>query len=489
MRSADRGAGLFASSARQGAIEVTVMANSDELRSFAVAELADKFRTRELSPVEVTDAYLARIEQTEARLHAYITVTRDQARASARQAETEIMAGRWRGPFHGVPVALKDLCNTKGILTTSASLVLADHVPDHDATIWARLAAQGAVLLGKLNMHEFACGGTAATAWGTTLNPYDPERIPGGSSSGSAAAIVARSAAATIGSDTGGSIRIPAAFCGCVGLKQTWSRVSRYGVLPLADSLDHAGPITRSVRDAALMLGLIAGFDPNDPTTSREPVPDYARSLAGDITGMIIGVVRELRNSVSAEVGEGFDNAMKQLVALGAEIEEVSVPSIDAAPMMVLHIIWGEALEYHDQWLRARADRYGKGVKRMLEMAMTMPVTAYIRAQRARSVLLSDALRALQRVDVLAAPVGYTIPPKIADARGSGAAGDLAEMIRHTAPFNATGQPAIAVPIGITAAQAPLSFQLVGRPFDEVGILRVADAYEQARGPLPLPNF
>src|SRR6266851_9149553 len=380
------------------------MANSDELRNFDVVELAEKFRAHALSPVEVTDAYLARIEATEPRLHAYITVTADFARAAARHAEAEIMAGRWRGPFHGVPVALKDLCNTRGILTTSGSKVLKDNVPAHDATLWARLAAQGAVLLGKLNMHEFACGGTAATAWGTTLNPYDPERIPGGSSSGSAAAIIAGSAAATIGSDTGGSIRIPAAFCGCVGLKQTWSRVSRYGVLPLADSLDHAGPITRSVRDAALMLSAIAGFDPNDPTSSREPVPDYARALGGDIKGIRIGVIRELRTGVSAEVGEGFDAAMKQLAALGAEVEEVSMPSIDAAPMTVLHIIWGEALEYHEQWIRTRADQYGKGVTRMLEMAMTMPVTAYIRAQRARSVLLDQAMRVLARADVLAAP-------------------------------------------------------------------------------------
>src|SRR5690348_13309745 len=269
------------------------MANSNELLSFSVAELAEKFRSRELSPVEVTDAYLARIEQTEARLHAYITVTVEEARSSARDAEAEIMAGRWRGPFHGIPVALKDLCNTKGILTTSASRALADHVPDHDATVWARLAAQGAVLLGKLNMHEFACGGTAATAWGTTLNPSDPERIPGGSSSGSAAAIVARSAAATIGSDTGGSIRIPAAFCGCVGLKQTWSRVSRYGVLPLADSLDHAGPITRSVRDAAMMLQVIAGHDPNDPTSSREPVPNFTSAIGHGLKGSRIGVIKQ----------------------------------------------------------------------------------------------------------------------------------------------------------------------------------------------------
>src|SRR6266404_8143660 len=297
-----------------------MMGKGDEILNLDVVGLAAKLRARELSPVEVTDAYLDRIAATEKRLRAYITVTAELARATALAAEREIAAGNWRGTFHGVPIALKDLCCTKGIPTTSGSKVLADHVPDCDATVWTRLQAAGAILLGKLNMHEFACGGTAKTAWGTTLNPYDPERIPGGSSSGSGAAIVALSAAATIGSDTGGSIRIPAAFCGCVGLKQTWSRVSRYGVLPLSDSLDHAGPITRSTRDAALMLGAIAGFDPNDPTSSREPVPDYTSRLGGDLKGIRVGVIRELNSGVSEPVARAFSAALKQLGSLGATV-------------------------------------------------------------------------------------------------------------------------------------------------------------------------
>jgi aspartyl-tRNA(Asn)/glutamyl-tRNA(Gln) amidotransferase subunit A len=465
------------------------MAKSDELLKFDVAELAGKLRAREISPVELTAAYLDRVEATEPRLHAYITVTADTARAAAQQAESEIMAGRWRGPFHGVPIALKDLCNTKGILTTSGSRVLANHVPDQDSTVWARLAAQGAVLLGKLNMHEFACGGTATTAWGTTLNPYDSGRVPGGSSSGSAAAIVAGSAAATIGSDTGGSIRIPAAYCGCVGLKQTWGRVSRSGVLPLADSLDHAGPITKSVHDAAIMLGVIAGHDPNDATSSREPVPDYTQALGHDIKGVRVGVIRELQEGLSTEVASGFDAAMKQLAALGADVEEVSIPSIEAAPAMALRIIWSEALEYHEDWLRTRADLYGKGVRRMLEMALTVPVTGYIRAQRARTLMLGETLRALERCDVLATPTCGTPPPKIDEARGSSWVTGLADVIRYTGPFNLTGQPALAVPIGITPDSAPLSLQIVGRPFDEMGVIRVGEAYERARGPLRPPNF
>jgi aspartyl-tRNA(Asn)/glutamyl-tRNA(Gln) amidotransferase subunit A len=463
------------------------MAKGDEILNLDVVGLAAKLRARELSPVEVTDAYLDRIAATEKRLCAYITVTAELARVSALAAEREIAAGNWRGTFHGVPIALKDLCCTKGIPTTSGSKVLADHVPDYDATVWTRLQAAGAILLGKLNMHEFACGGTAKTAWGTTLNPYDPERIPGGSSSGSGAAIVAQSAAATLGSDTGGSIRIPAAFCGCVGLKQTWSRVSRYGILPLSDSLDHVGPITRSVRDAAAMLQVIAGHDPNDPTSSGEPVPDYSAALGRDLKGVRVGIIRELGRDVTAEITQSFDGAMRVLGGLGAVVDEVSIPSIDDASTVALNIMYAEALEFHERWFIERSQDYGRGVRRMLEAAIALPAVAYVRSQRARAQLMAEAMRALEGRDVLATPVCMTAPLKIAEAR-EGKLG-LAQLIRHTAPFNVTGQPALAIPTGIGANRAPLAIQIVGRPFDELSVLRVADAYERARGALPSPVF
>jgi aspartyl-tRNA(Asn)/glutamyl-tRNA(Gln) amidotransferase subunit A len=463
------------------------MAKGDEILNLDVVGLAAKLRARELSPVEVTDAYLDRIAATEKRLCAYITVTAELARVSALAAEREIAAGNWRGTFHGVPIALKDLCCTKGIPTTSGSKVLADHVPDYDATVWTRLLAAGAILLGKLNMHEFACGGTAKTAWGTTLNPYDPERIPGGSSSGSGAAIVAQSAAATLGSDTGGSIRIPAAFCGCVGLKQTWSRVSRYGILPLSDSLDHVGPITRSVRDAAAMLQVIAGHDPNDPTSSGETVPDYSAALGRDLKGVRVGIIRELCRDVTAEITQSFDGAMRVLGRLGAVVDEVSIPSIDDASTVALNIMYAEALEFHERWFIERSQDYGRGVRRMLEAAIALPAVAYVRSQRARAQLMAEAMRALESRDVLATPVCMTAPLKIAEAR-EGKLG-LAQLIRHTAPFNVTGQPALAIPTGIGANRAPLAIQIVGRPFDELSVLRVADAYERARGALPSPEF
>jgi len=475
--------------------EVAVMPNHEELPAFSVAELAEKFRARQISPVEVVDAYLKRIEELDEKIVAYITVTHDEARAAARRAESEIAAGHWRGPFHGVPVALKDLCYTAGILTTGGSKILADFVPNHDCTLWARLKAAGAVLLGKLNLHEFACGATNSNPhWGVCHNPYDIARIPGGSSGGSAAAIVARMAAATIGTDTGGSIRIPAAFCGCIGMKQTWSRVSRYGVLPLADSLDHAGPITRTVRDAALMLSAIAGRDPLDSTSSGEPVPDYAAALTGEIKGMRVGVIKELTIGLSDDVAHGFNAAMRQMRELGAEVADVSIPSIAMAASVATNIMFAEAAEYHEEWMRTRADDYGNDVRRTLEAGMLTPAIYYVRAQRARATVLAEALSALGKFTVLTAPTAAIPAPRIASGgralHDSGQSVDMvADVLRFTAPFNVTGQPALAIPIGIAPNGMPLSMQIVGRPFDEATVFRVADAYERARPALPFPKL
>lgn len=471
------------------------MPNHDELLAFDVAALAEKFRAREISPVEVTDAYLGQIEKLDRKLVAYITVTRDAARAAARRAESEIAAGHWRGPFHGVPVALKDLCHTAGIRTTGGSKILADFVPDRDCTLWARLAAAGAVLLGKLNLHEFASGATTTNPhWGICRNPYDINRIPGGSSGGSAVAIVARMAAATIGTDTGGSIRIPAAFCGCVGMKQTWSRVSRYGVIPLSDSLDHAGPITRTVRDAALMLSVIAGHDPLDSTTSREPAPDYAAALTGEIKGLRVGAIKDLTTGLADETARAFAAALRQLRELGAEVEEVSLPSIEMAASIATNIMFAEAAEYHEPWMRARAADYGNDVRRTLEAGMLTPAIYYVRAQRARAAVLAEALDALEKCAVLAAPTAAIPAPKIASGGraldDSGESVDMvASVLRFTAPFNVTGQPALALPIGTAPNGMPLSMQIIGRPFDEAAVFRVADAYERARGPMPRPRL
>jgi aspartyl-tRNA(Asn)/glutamyl-tRNA(Gln) amidotransferase subunit A len=467
------------------------MSGATDLLALGVATLAEKLCAREISPVELTEAYLDRIAQLDGRIRAYITVTTDVARAAAKAAEAEIRAGKWRGPFHGVPVAIKDLLYTKGIRTTGGSKILAGFVPDYDATCWQRLAAAGAVLLGKLNLHEFAYGLSSSNPhWGIVRNPYDLDRIPGGSSGGSAAAIVARMAAATIGTDTGGSIRIPASLCGCVGLKPTWSRVSRYGVIPLAYSLDHVGPITRTVRDAALMLNVIAGHDPNDSTSSRNPVPDYAQSLGADLKGTRIGVIRELNHGLSDDVSRSFSGALKQLTALGATVEEVSIPSIETAALAVTTtIMFAEALEYHQEWIRTRPNDYGDDVRRPLEMGMAIPASSYVRMQRARARILAEALDALEGRDVLVAPGSAIAAPKIDDATiMSNSRLDLVqEILRFTPAFNATGQPALAIPTGLSPEGLPLSMQIIGRPFDEAAVIRVADAYERARAPFPPP--
>jgi aspartyl-tRNA(Asn)/glutamyl-tRNA(Gln) amidotransferase subunit A len=463
-----------------------------ELLSFDVAALGAKLHAKEISPVELTEAYLDRIQRTDEKIRAYITVTDELARKAARKAEHEIVAGRWRGPFHGVPIGLKDLCYTKGIVTTGGSKILSDFKPPHDCTVWTRLARAGAILLGKLNLHEFAYGITSSNPHhGFVRNPYGLDRIPGGSSGGSAAAIVARSAAATIGTDTGGSIRIPAALCGCVGLKPTWSRVSRYGVLPLAYTLDHVGPITRTVRDAALMLNVLAGHDRNDSTSSRERVTDYAHNLDADIAGMKIGIVRELSDNLSPDVERSFAAAAQRLRELGATVDEVSIPSLPLSGIISGIVTWAEATEIHHQWMATRPQDYGDDVRRLLEIGMMIPASAYVRAQRARARVLAQASDALNQRDLLIAPGAAIAAPRIGDSRRFDAEGGgvdvLDAILRFTSPFDVTGQPAIALPTGLSTDGLPLSMQIVGRPFAEATVLQVASAYEKVRGALPAP--
>ena len=469
----------------------------EELLDFDVATLSGKLQAREISPVELTEAYLARIERTDASIRAYITVTEGVARKAAKKAETEILAGKWRGPFHGVPIALKDLVYTKNIRTTGGSKILADFKPDHDATVWTRLARAGSVLLGKLNLHEFAYGITSSNPhWGIVRNPYALDRIPGGSSGGSAAAIVARSAAATIGTDTGGSIRIPAALCGCVGLKPTWSRVSRYGVLPLAYTLDHVGPITRTVRDAAMMLQLIAGADRNDSTSSRERIPDYSANLENDISGKRIGVIRELNDGLSDDVARSFNAALDTLKSLGAIVDEVTIPSLPLSGVMNGIITWAEALEIHEDWMRTRRQDYGDDVRRLLEIGMMVPATSYVRAQRARARTLAEATAVLADHDALVAPASAIVAPKIGgtqvlEAREDGGEEErvdvVAAILRFTQPFDSTGQPALAIPTSLSPAGLPIAMQIIGRPFGEPEVLQIGAAYERARGAIARP--
>ncbi len=463
-----------------------------ELLEFDVAALADKLRGREISPVELTEAYLARIEEVDSKIRAYITVTPEVARKAAKKAEAEIASGKWRGPFHGVPIGLKDLVYTKGIVTTGGSKILKEFRPAYDATVWKRLQRAGAVLLGKLNLHEFAYGVTSTNPHhGAVRNPYDLERIPGGSSGGSAAAIVARTAAATIGTDTGGSIRIPAALCGCVGMKPTFSRVSRYGVIPLAHTLDHVGPITRTVRDAALMLNVIAGHDRDDSTSSRERVADFTANLDKPISGMRLGVIRELNDGLSDDARNSFDAALATLRSLGAMVDEVSIPSIPLAAIANGIITFAEAFEYHEDWMRERPHDYGDDVRRVLEYGMLTSGSNYVRAQRSRARTLAEAKAVLADHDALFAPGSAIVAPKIDAGAMLETAGERVDLVstilRFTQSFDATGQPALAIPTGLSPGGLPLAMQIVGKLFDELTVLRIGAAYELARGPLPAP--
>jgi len=458
-----------------------------EVLTFEVATLSSKLRAREVSSAETTEAYLDWISERDGELGSYITVTQERARADAARADREIAAGDWRGPFHGVPVGLKDNVYTKGILTTGGSKVLADFRPGFDATAWAKLASQGAVLLGKLNLNEFAYGGLRKKC----RNPYDPERLPGGSSAGPAVAVVAGMCAAAIGTDTSGSIRLPAAQCGCVGLKPTYGRVSRFGVIPLAYTMDHVGPMTRSVQDAALMMNVIAGFDENDSTSSREPVPDFTAALAGGVRGIRVGIIRELSDGLSDEVSRAFAVALTLLASSGAYVEEVSIPSLEFGALINATVTWVEALDYHERWLRERRNDYGREIRLNLETGMMIPALDYFRAQRGRARILAEALGTLRDHDVLVSPGVATTALKVRDylRMDDKAKADLGyrNQLRFTQPFNATGQPAMAIPTALASDGLPISMQIVGRPFDEATVLRVAASYEAMRGPLSPP--
>jgi aspartyl-tRNA(Asn)/glutamyl-tRNA(Gln) amidotransferase subunit A len=451
----------------------------DELASMTIGRLAEMMRKREVSPVEVTDAVLTRIAKLEARLKAYITVTEMEARNAAKAAEHAILAGHYLGPLHGIPAAVKDIMFTKGIRTTAASKILATFVPDHDAAVVERLKRAGAVIVGKANTHEFALGVVTPP----TRNPWDTDRIPGGSSGGSGAAVAASLCIAALGSDTGGSIRIPAACCGIVGLKPTYGRVSRYGVLPLSWSLDHVGPMTKTVEDAALLLSVIAGPDPRDAATLDRPVPDYARALTGEVRGVRLGLPKEhFFELLDPEVEAAVREAIRVLERLGARLEEVSIPHLKYQAAINTTIALSEAACYHEHYLRTRADDYNPDVRLLLEMGTFMLAADYVKAQRLRTLLRRDYDEALKRVDVIVHPSLPVPATKVGQTTvqiGDTTETVLSAMVRLNRPGNQTGLPVISVPCGFTAAGLPIGLGITGKPWAEATVLRVAHAYEQ----------
>jgi aspartyl-tRNA(Asn)/glutamyl-tRNA(Gln) amidotransferase subunit A len=458
--------------------------SDSDLTQLDITQLAPLLRDRQVSAAELTDAYLDRIERLDPRLNAYIRVMPDQARAAARQADHDLATGAYRGPLHGIPVGIKDLFDVAGVPTTMGSKILRDNVPARDATVVGRLKQAGAIILGKHNLHEFAFGITSENPhFGVVRNPWNTERVPGGSSGGTAAAVAANLCAAGIGSDTGASIRAPAAFCGIVGLKPTYGRVSRAGALPLAWSLDHAGPLARTVADCALVLQAIAGADPRDPGCTAEPVPDFTADLLGGVTGLRIGIPREyFFEIIEPEVERLVDAAVATLERLGAHVEEVSLPHVGDAQTAGNVIMSAEAAAFHAEWLRERSVDYGSDVLQRIRGGFIISATDYLHSQQVRALVQQDFQSAFERVHVVVAPTVPLVAPPIGRTQVPGGALNMVPRAianRTTVPCNLTGMPAISVPCGF-ADGLPVGLQIMGPAFGEPMVLRVAAAYEQA---------
>ena len=458
-----------------------------DLKSLTLASAARLIRSKQLSPLELTRAVLERIESLNERMAIFITVTADHAIACAEQAEDAIIRGVELGPLHGVPISLKDLFDTKGIRTTAGSRVFADRVPEEDATVTARLRAAGAVLVGKTNMHEFAFGATSINPhYGRVRNPWDDEHVSGGSSGGSATSVALSVAFGSLGSDTGGSIRIPAALCGTVGLKPTYGRVSIAGAVPLSWSLDHVGPLTRTVEDAALMMDVIAGHDPRDHYSRQIPTPRYSEGLQGGIRGLRLGIPREtFYKRLEPEVDQATRTALRRLEQMGAEFVEIEIPTAEGQRAIFANIASPEAFSYHEKYLASSPDLYGPDTRARIEAGRLMLSTDFVRAQRARSILKAELAAALEAADLLVTPTVPIPAPRIDQTAvewDDGTETLVGALTRNTRLFSITGLPAITVPCGFTSRNLPVGLQIIGKAFDEASVLRAAYAYEQDTG-------
>ena len=445
-----------------------------------IAEAARLIETRELSPVELIESRLDRIARLDSRLHSFIRVLADDARREARAAEAEIAAGRYRGPLHGIPVGLKDIYETAGVATTGHSKVMQDHVPQADAVAVVKLREAGAVIVGKLATHEFALGGPSLDLpWPPPRNPWDLSRFTGGSSSGTGAAVAAGLVLGGTGSDTGGSIRGPAAFCGLAGIKPTYGLISRRGILPLAFSLDHAGPLAWTAEDNAILLQAMAGHDPADPGSADVPIPDYRAALQGDVKGLRLGVVRhfyERDNVANATTREAIEAAVRRLEGMGCAVQELTLSPLADWVACGMVIMLCEAYAIHEANLRRRFTDYGEMFRDRMVLAGLISGADYVQALRRRRELVDELDRAMAGLDLILTASAPTEAPPI-DAVFKFA---TFERPLLTMPFNVTGSPAISICCGYTDGGLPLSLQLVGRRFDDATVLRLAHAYEQA---------
>jgi aspartyl-tRNA(Asn)/glutamyl-tRNA(Gln) amidotransferase subunit A len=444
-----------------------------------IADLTQRVRRREVSPLEITGECLARIEKLNPGLNAFITVMADSASAEAKAAEAEISRGKWRGPLHGIPVALKDLVDTAGVRTTAASALHQNRVPLEDAEVVRRLRAAGAVIVGKNNLHEFAYGGSSLIShFGEMRNPWDAGRITGGSSGGSAAAVTAGMAMAAIGTDTAGSIREPAALCGCVGIKATYGRVSSRGVIPLSASLDHVGPFARSVADAAIVLRAIAGYDAADITSSDIPIADYISAVAESAKALRVGVPREyFFDDLDPEVASAMEHALHGIETLVADIREVK---LDVPADRTLQT--AESFAYHAESVAKNPDQYQPETLRRIRTGEKVTAAEYIQKRRELEQARRSIVSVFADVDVLVTPTTPIPAPSIAELRATPEALRPAELklLRNTRPWNVWGLPAISLPCGFTQSGLPIGLQIAGPHWREDLVLRLAHAYEQA---------
>lgn len=458
-----------------------------------IQEAAAALRARRVSSTELTKESLKRIAQLQPKLCAFITVMEEHALEGARRADEQLARGEDRGPLHGLPVAVKDVYATRGVRTTCGSKIFADYVPDYDAAVVERLAGAGAVLVGKTNMHELAYGITSTNPhYGAVRNPWDTERIPGGSSGGSGAAVAAGMVLMAMGSDTGGSIRIPAAYCGTVGLKPTFGRVSRYGVLPLDFSLDHMGPLTSSVRDAALVLNALAGFDPRDETSSRRPIEDYLPPEQPNLQGLRLGLPENFYfERVAPAAALAVRRALSEAQRLGARIVPVRVPDIAAMNAVSRIILLAEAAAVMEPYMDRRHE-IGADVRLLLDQGRLLSATDYIQAQRLRRIMRDEFRTVWRHVDCLLTPTTPNAAPRIGQSavQWDGASEDVRlAATRFVRAINMLGWPAISVPCGFDPEGLPLGLQIIGPPFQEARILRVGAALEPAMPRRPLPDL
>ena len=460
--------------------------DKSQIPFLSATELSGLIQSREVSPVEATQAYLERIEAVDGQLNSYITVCGDEALAQARQAEEDISAGRYAGPMHGIPVAVKDQFNTQGILTTNGSTIHGNFVPDEDATVIANLKRAGAVLLGKLNMSEYASGDAFHHPYGRPRNPWDLSRNPGTSSSGSGAATAAFLCSTSLGEDTGGSIRGPASFCGLAGIRPSWGRVSRYGVFGASWSMDTVGPISRTTQDCAMTLAAIAGYDPKDPYTWDVPVPDYVGALTGDISGLRVGVVQERVHAdvVEPDVRDAVVNAIAALGELGATLVDVEIPLMPHSAAISSCVISADAASLNRRDLEEHLEQFDHNNQVRLLMGAVLPAQAHQTALKLREMLRRQILEALEGVDVLVMPTSSIPAPLIPEKAGIGSKQEVIDGYNgrrsYTSPFNLANTPALSINCGFTSEGLPVGLQIAGRPFDETRLFQAAYAYEQA---------